>query len=762
MEKLRVEKRQKRSFYQYYVTISRADLLRMRSASPSFSEHHEIHKILATVQPSYEIRLDLFADILEKVVCEGDNSFVYSVADRLPIDDKEKEKYYTAASEYDAIRQLDLEKFRSVFSRDTSSFVDTLLDQFIDQDGYPLESFIENIFSLIEENKRLYKIRDYITIKDSIFMSLSFCCSKEVVDSYQEKYEEALKCCDLDALDTILKEMQKLIWKNWQEYLTDMSHFQMGGFFAFLGHSTSSSKFDGEFQSRFVSCSLYTPEFTDTYRSGFGFILPPTHIVGAKGKDMYIKNNAKSVEGIADYTSIVQMDAPKKVLADCRSNREENRKNGVAAKVYSEIVVDGFTPIGIFCFSDGSKNLNENYRHAQELKKQFPHLSVVDIDITRYHKDDVLYNISILIKQIEYKLTGNYKEYPLAYCSHFIKFWNEFQSLKQKPDYSEEEIIQLYLDNQKLLSWDITNEKLFHGDYSLEEIRYILYHNFLYNIEALLNGNFYLGSFEQLYNRLKSGCDKNSLNAAIPGLGDFIDIFPYVSFTAPLIEKLEGIKPLSFIKMVPILREYEKTNTSNELQTALERQSMLIDQKKELETSLSRLQQGKKYADQEFYYTIASSDIDDKQLEKRKNEEECRRLEEEKDTLSGLLSSQEQEYSHLAFFHTKKKKVLRDSIQELQSRIASITSKLEYLDTENARLHADISFYRQQFESHVGVDIAKYPELLARAKKFLEQVDEWDLQRNLNYIESELVKLESQIATLQQTLKVLEEGGKTI
>lgn len=79
-------------------------------------------------------------------------------------------------------------------------------------------------------------------------------------------------------------------------------------------------------------------------------------------------------------------------------------------KYISEVIIEGFEPIGIFCFTDGSKMFDSNYRNAKELEKNFPHLKVYTFDVMKRKKSFELEEMKLnLINNLKFKFKNSFK-----------------------------------------------------------------------------------------------------------------------------------------------------------------------------------------------------------------------------------------------------------------------------------------------------------------------------------------------------------------
>lgn len=293
----------------------------------------------------------------------------------------------------------------SLISKELSSYLkdfDDIVDANVDQEIYCINlfsseekmvQFINIVYNILESENFYTILKDFVLVKDDLMDSLRCVLSEEDFIKWEGLYSRYLELGDSRNLKIMYENAHKLFLESWKGYTTKIEDYVPGEPFKFLCHSVSEVFKSRKFASRFVSSSLITNILMDVFNEGFGFIIEPLNIVVAGSEDMDVNNDANSVENIfysrvgygEHYKwNIPIINAPEKILNDCyaRLNSDDNCK-----KVYSEIVTDGFKPIGIFCITDGSKG-HENYCNALKLKKVFPELEIVEINKTLYFKDD--------------------------------------------------------------------------------------------------------------------------------------------------------------------------------------------------------------------------------------------------------------------------------------------------------------------------------------------------------------------------------------
>lgn len=312
-----------------------------------------------------------------------------------------------------------------------------------------LVDFINITYLLNDSISNIYKYRDLTLVEESVMDSLKYILNQDNLENYKEKFKYYLDNLDMNLTIKYVKDLQKIILEDWHQHITNPNKYIAGEPFKFLCHSTNSTDFEGDFYSRFVSTSLLTETFTTTYHSGFGFIMDDANIVMASGHDMFVNNTAKNIDDILP-TTIPTIDSFGKVLTELKKTSDAFIDKKIDGSIYSEIVIDGFKPKAIFCLSDGSKELNPNYRSGKILSEKFG-LPLVDIDLTLYKKgkelDQIKKQLIINIKQLIYRIA---EEQDDEYYNQFNYFWDEFLKLKTN-DFEIEDILKLYYKNKKMI-----------------------------------------------------------------------------------------------------------------------------------------------------------------------------------------------------------------------------------------------------------------------------------------------------------------------
>lgn len=371
-----------------------------------------------------------------------------------------------------------------------------------------LIKFIEDLYLF---QVKVFKTRDLFILKDDLMKNLKDVCSLEVYNYYNKLYNSYLKedILDLNKLENLFFQIQDIILDDWKNNLSNVSDYKPGSSFKFICHSVNSSSWSGEYNGNYVSASLITENQTDTYNSPFGFIMNPNDIVMASSEDLFIRNNAEDIYNV--YLS--------GVLPIVQSFKTVNDNT----LFYNEVVLDKFDPIGIFCITDGSKELNPYYLEALNLKKRFPNLPIIDLDVSFFATDvDVMLCRNGLVDTIEEEL-GIYRNGSISYYNYFNYFWDDFMSLKNH-DYTSSDIINLFRKYYDLLEADI--DDLLNNTFDDDFIISLIGANNRYNsVNKILLSSFDvddLKNFYLIYSDL-SDFSYNRLNKLFPNFNILIN-----------------------------------------------------------------------------------------------------------------------------------------------------------------------------------------------------------------------------------------------
>ncbi len=714
------------------IQISRSLLQQLYTLSNASS----IRSILNHSSDTYELSLWSFEEILKDTLFSIDDLLSRSIP--FSVGQKAMDKMSQDSLAYRKLRKsiTNDNNFRTPESR--NQFALAIIKELREGKTDLFYEAVAKMKSCHDDFKHIMKIMDFHFMEQDYFQNLSFFLDAKLVDDYKEAFKRAIFEFDIDALDRLFLEVQTKILNHWREFITDVHQFQNGKIFYFLGHSTSETQFHGEFWHRFVSCSLLTPQLTETFHNGFGFLFPPENIVAARGYDMYVNNEAESVEELIDAHSYwIQIDMPERVMEDTLSH-SKNR--------YSEVVIDGFHPIALFCLSLGTKNLNYNYRSVHTLQKSFPDLPIVDIDLT-YYQTDWLKMCLDVIAEIEYALTDHYGSFAKSYGRRFQKFWEEFQALKKNPDYKEQDILQIYLQNKELISRFLPWQELFSGKYDDKMIRYLLYYHKSYNIDAILSGDGKVNHIFSLIRMLEDYPDKKSLDAIVPDLGKFLTLTKKIPFKERTFYEYQKSSNKSFSLLVTLLLKEAKNQEPVTLETLEKYRNRKSELEKMQASDFIRGKISRQLIDQEAYYHLACASYKEEEKQLQKEEEKLALLKEGHVALeANILKEKENFYTLHQTTWIEFLKEIGTLFRKMNISDAHITKAETKVEECKSRLQDS----KDTFLDAVGYSIEDYPEMLKKAKDYFNQ----NIEKEDDVFSLELASLSHIIEDLEQELNL--------
>lgn len=239
-----------------------------------------------------------------------------------------------------------IEKYKNIFP-EYAKKKDFAISDFKEQQ---LLDIINISYQIHKELTKFNQFYDLVNAYKNILLNMKYFASDEAIDEIKSSYQDAIAKQDIEKMQTILNLIQDEIKKEWKRYLPKLEDMTSDNF-TFLGHSTHSTKFTGDFYGNYVSTSLFTPDLHETFWSGFGFIFSPINIVGASSFDMWINNYAQDENALRSFSIVPKIDHPKRLIEKCLKLKQTNILKQNDAKVYNEVVIKGFNPIGIFCFT---------------------------------------------------------------------------------------------------------------------------------------------------------------------------------------------------------------------------------------------------------------------------------------------------------------------------------------------------------------------------------------------------------------------------
>lgn len=755
------EKNEK-GFERPFVKLERNFLYSLKKYVGADFRGREISKMLRENNDEYiTLNVYFFQELIESMLFQADLhsdvEFFDTVAGQYG------ENYHLALENYVALRgKVKQDMVVGDYSR--NSLAKSVVEKALYKNNFePLKKCIAASCNLLDIAHKIYKQRDLKNAKESVLDSLKYIVSPIELFNYENKFNEMLEeiPVDLEKIEQYLKSLQQIILDDWQKGVSSIDNYKPGDPFKFICHSTNSDTFNGDFYSSLVSCSLLTEEFTDTYRSGFGFVLGPDAIVGADGDDMYVNNYVDEEEDMLSYSTIPKIASIGKILDQCRFVQKKNKEDNKQSKVYSEIVIKGFKPIGIFCLTNGAKTLNHNYRSAKKLQEQYPDLPFIEMDLTYYKdKDDLNLYRNQLLFEIEKNINANAERRDSEYYDLYDYFWQNYLEMKKNKDYREADIVSLYRENSELISWHTTADKLFSGKYSVRAIEYAIMNNPLYNLKRILSDRVTPYDIKKISEELINYADNELLITSIPGLGHLLKVIDRVKMEDIDIKAILETKPITIESITRILQDEltkESQILSDEISSLKDKRAILmgsyIAKEKELETN----SEYKKIIDFEYLYHMAHSEYKwkhDNLLDTQKHKSDIETK--QKDTSNEYTKLQEEKHklSKHRIFNLFKVRKLNLEMREIKSKLDSLNFNIRAEDKSIQELNARLAEIRTKFKKNSGFELLEYGAILERAREqysvTLEVIVPYDLERIQRQIDEIDLKLENLLKNQQQ------------
>ena len=170
---------------------------------------------------------------------------------------------------------------------------------------------------------------------------------------------------DLQTLQGYLNDYNSLATQIWKNYLNDPR--QSNDKMKYLVHD---GLINGDrYYHNTVSTSLITERHTNTYKTGYGFIVMPNTIIGADSKDISADNYAREGSSPNGYYE-VPIKLPQQVEAECIENGN-----------YSEVNSQNFEIVGTFAIVNNQRGFNDpqSYKDAKKLARKLK-VPFVEID----------------------------------------------------------------------------------------------------------------------------------------------------------------------------------------------------------------------------------------------------------------------------------------------------------------------------------------------------------------------------------------------
>ena len=561
-----------------------------------------------------------------------------------------------------------------------------------------VKEVIELCLTFKKAERLAFLLRELIEYKDDILKDMAEYKSQDEIDAFIKEYDDAIDKKNIDKMEDMVARSHDEILKEWEKYVSNYTSMSEDDFL-FIGHSTQDpetweknvSKKDPDadikdlFRSRYVSCSLFSPSSIDTYRSGYGFIMSPNKIVGAQSEDMSIDNYTSTVSGLKSYTKFPKINHPKRIIKELEERKRLNQEENSDRKVYSEIVIDGFEPIGIFCFTTGIIDKDSSLVSAMKLKSCFPNLDVKVIDLFKVKKGDELRSLEV---QLINKFTNN--SGPFYACNvvtlqdlpRYRRFLDDFYTLKAKGDVHYDDLKKAFDKNKELLSELLINETtLFDGRFNHEDIKFILGNNPKYNIDYILSGSIDVHSLSLLKDLYPC---RAKLDKYYPGLGIFVELLNRFVITYEDVEAFIESKDYSFDNFSRIF----KSNVENRLISKKDEKEALVEADMASYNALiderSELQAKKQKYDDSFFILsnapwkpIILNDIKDLNQEIVQMQVKYTKLDNEKRILENQLSQLMNDHN----IEKDKSFIKTPDIIKLEEKVVALDAEIEDLSS---------------------------------------------------------------------------------
>ena len=270
--------------------------------------------------PGQDMKIGLFYDMIEKIAekCCLNIEFLPGIDNKINYDTSFMQNLAT--------------KFKELFHNKIDYNQIGYDVRKLDEDK--LGEILDISYNLNEEIKKYYLMRDLISAKNDCIENMKYFVDENIILQWSNEYNKAIESKDTKKMQNMLENVQNAILREWKKYLQNIENMNDDNF-AFIGHSTSSTKFEKEFYSKYISTSLLTQDVNDTYRSGYGFIFAPKNIVGANANDMYVNNYAENQDMLLYYSAIKKIDHPKRLIEKCKIQKQENLDNSNDKSVYN-------------------------------------------------------------------------------------------------------------------------------------------------------------------------------------------------------------------------------------------------------------------------------------------------------------------------------------------------------------------------------------------------------------------------------------------
>lgn len=382
---------------------------------------------------------------------------------------------------------------------------------------------------------------------------------------------------------------------------------------------------------------------------------------------------------------------------------KNNEHDDIKNKVYNEVIKEGFHPIALFCFTNGAKNLDINYQRVHELQKSYPDLKVYSFDIMKRKAGTKLDKMKLdLINCLNQKIVKSVYTITQENLFRYDYFFAEFCKLKEKGEYSEEDIESIFQKNLQLLSYiDNPPENVFNGKYTEDEIKYILGKNVRYNIDYILSNQGKIRGFS-LSNLKELLPYKNKLNDYYDGLSEFVELVSTMEITDDDVHKIQKQGPITFRailkyyaeQLLPILQDTEE-QMKYKLSKDKKQYSELVKEKKFRENIEKEYQVYSGIYFNSWTATIIKRDYQEVCTDIDINQKEQKRLEKQYEQSQNQLENLLHEREKLSSLHYEDTEEYHDGVV----KIAIIEKEIEVLNKHPLIYRRKIKDNRAKVES---------------------------------------------------------------
>ena len=623
--------------------------------------------------------------------------------------------------------------------------------------------YLDEIMKSLKEYKKSIddlNFNYYFNIqKEEMFDSLQYVLSKEDLNIYKRKFDKLLnnENFNISEAKELFNKLNNIIIQGFKKNITDIKNYKPGEPFKFICHTTDAYEWRDEPNVNFVSTSMLTDKIRATFRSNYGFLFDPKDIIASASYDIGTVNTAITEEKSL-YQTISKFYSVGKLENDYKINLENGDTNP-----YNEIVINGFNPIGLFCYTFGLKEIESNYRNIKNIQKSFPNLDLVEIDATLYCEKEKLDNCKqrMLIMIKEYISKERISENTTFDLERYNLFFDTLNKLKQTNNYTVEDVINGYNNNNFLISIAMYSDKLFASNLSKDQIKYALLYGYNYNVYNILSGNFNDFHIYCFQNSLLRYKDNKLLLELFPGIDLFLDILSNIDLTEKNVEIIKNKKYSNFIdlsKSLISIIELKRNEITIE-KIGLKNEELKLQRQLEIENKeFNKQNYFNEIVNYEFSYELAKTDITD--LEHQINllsiDNEFKTDEyETKIQILNVQKSQLIKAQKHKIINRKKIKFLQADIDELNNKIESITNELSVIDFNLEQKNTEIKNIKTNFEKKYKIKYDDFLEKFEIAKNNLDFDLIYNLEKNINEIKEKLQKTNESILDLNNKTQIM-------